>query len=288
MKSLSVIIPGLLICFLLSSCTPVPIIIPRFPEEEAFQDKELQFLKPGETTLPEIKEQLWEPLAIRKNGRILLYTGHNTRFAAWVGTGLMELRDEAFLFIEMNEDNKLKRYEVLRKHQGFFLDKMNDCTSWGLCLDIEMLQFQSLESLVDDATYIFFSPQIELSELEQPPDGQCQIITYVDNKSELKIFPVQIDENPRRTINKKGFLKSIVGPGDHTLSVNWPRWAEEIYKEYSDPIQQVFFCNSGESFFVSVFGTPAKFMFRAPKLNMKLESTDEGFKTVRERRLIID
>ena len=52
MKSLSLMIQGLFICILLSSCTP-PIIIPLFPEEP-LQDEELQFLKPGETTLAEI------------------------------------------------------------------------------------------------------------------------------------------------------------------------------------------------------------------------------------------
>ena len=64
MNSLSLMTQGLFICVLLSSCTPVPIIIPLFPEEP-LQEEELQFLKPGETTLEEIKGHLWEPLATR-------------------------------------------------------------------------------------------------------------------------------------------------------------------------------------------------------------------------------
>lgn len=285
MKSLSLMVQGLFICILLSSCTPVPILIPLFPEEP-LQDEELQFLKPTETTLAEIKEHLWEPLAIRNNGKLLLYKEHRASWAGWVGPGFMELRDEAFLFIEMDEDNKLKRYEVIRKHEGFFQDEMNDCTSWGLCLDMEMLQFQNLESLVDDATYIFYSPQIEQSELERPPEGQCKIITYLDNKSKFGTLRIQIDENPIRSISKKGYIKNIVAPGGHALTVNWPLASEKVYKTRETPIRQNLSCNSGESLFVSVFDS--KKMFRAARLNVKLESTDEGLKIVRERKLIID
>ncbi|MFC1837312.1 hypothetical protein ACFLYW_01360 [Thermodesulfobacteriota bacterium] len=286
MKSLSLMIQGLFICIVLSSCTPVPIIIPLFPEEP-LQEKELQFLKPGETTLSEIKEHLWEPLATRNNGKLLLYREHNPTWVGWVGPGFMELKIVAFLVMEINEDNTLKRYEVLRNHEGFFSNKRTkDCTSWGFCLDIERLQFECLESLVDDATYIFWEHQVEQFELEHPPDGQCQIITYLDNKSKFGTLRVHIDENPTRAISKKGFLRNIVQPGNHTLTVDWPLCSEKSYKMWADSIRQSLSCNSGESLFVSVFDS--KKVFRATRLNMKIESTDEGLKIVRERRLIID
>jgi hypothetical protein len=285
MKSLFLMISGLFICIFLSSCTPVPIIIPLFPEEP-LQDEELQFLKPGETTLAEIKEHLWEPLALRNSGKLLLYREHNSSWVGWVGPGFMELKIEAFLIIEMNEDNKLKRYGVLRNNEGFLFNKTENCTSWGLCLDIERLQFECLESLVDDATYIFWEHQVEQSELEHPPEGQCQIITYLDNKSKFGTLRVHIDENPKRAISKKGFLRNIVQPGNHILTVDWPLCSEKSYNMWAGLIQQNFSCNSGESLYMSVFDS--KKMFRATRLNVKLESTDKGFNIVRKRRLIID
>jgi hypothetical protein len=248
-----------------------------FPEEP-LQDEELQFLKPGETTLAEIKEHLWEPLAIRNNGKLLLYREHKPSWVGWVGPGFMELKIIAFLLIEMNEDNKLKRYEVIRKHEGFFLDEMQNCTSWDLCLDMEMLQFQSLESLVDDATYVLLGSKIEQSELEHPPNGQCQIITYLDNKSNFVSLQVQIDENPKRAISQKGFLKNVVAPGGHSFTVDW-----SLEKE--SPIRQNISCNSGESVFVSVFTSGG--IIRFHKVNMEIKSTTEGLKVVKERHPII-
>lgn len=287
MKSFSLMIQVLFICIILSSCTPVPIIIPLFPEDP-LQDEELQFLNPGETTLAEIKEHLWEPLSIRNNGKLLLYKEHKASWVGWVGPGFMELRNEAFLFIEMNEDNKLKRYEVIRRHEGFFFDEEKNCTSWGLCLDLETLVNQSLEARVDDTTYIFLAAQLEQSKLEYPPKGQCQIITYLDNESKFGTLRIQIDENPIRSISKKGFLQNIVTPGDHTLTVRWPLDNEKVYNKYSGPapVKQNLSCNSGESLFVSVYDT--KKMFRARILNVKFETTDVGLKIVRERQLIIN
>jgi hypothetical protein len=284
MKSLSLMIQGLFICILLSSCTPIPIAIPLFPEEP-LQEEELQFLKPGETTLAEIKEHLWEPLAVRNNGKLLLYKEHRVSWVAWVGPGLAELRIEAFLFIEMNEDNKLKRYEVITNHDGFFRE-VKDCTSWGLCLDMEMLQFQNSDSLIDDATYVLLGPQIEQSELEHPPDGQCQIITYLGDKSKFMSLRIQIDENPKRAVSKKGFLRNIVTPGDHTFIADWSLDPGIPDKVKESPIEQNISCNSGESFFMSVFATRG--IIRSPKLNMKIKANDEALKIVRERRLIID
>ncbi|MFC1845393.1 hypothetical protein ACFLZ5_11490 [Thermodesulfobacteriota bacterium] len=277
-------IQSILIFILISSCTPIPIAIPLFPEEP-LQNEELQFLKPEETTLAEIKDHLWEPLAIRNNGKLLLYKEHRTSWVAWVGPGFMELRIIAFLFIEMNEDNKLKRYEVITNHEGFF-HEIKDCTSWGLCLDMEMLQFQNSDSLIDDATYVLLGPKIEQSELEHPPDGQCQIISYLGNKSKFVSLRVQIDENPKRAISKKGFLKNVVAPGDHSFTVDWPLEFGKAYKTKEIPIRQNLFCNSGESLFVSVFTSGG--IIRFHKVNMEIKSTAEGLEAVKERHLIID
>ena len=56
MKYSLFIIHNFLIYILLSSCTPVPVVIPLFPDEP-LQEEELQFLVPGETTLKEIKDK---------------------------------------------------------------------------------------------------------------------------------------------------------------------------------------------------------------------------------------
>jgi hypothetical protein len=287
MKSLSMMIQSLFICVLLFSCTPVPIIIPLFPDEP-LEAAELQFLKPGETTLAEIKEHLWEPLAIRKNGKLLLYRESNSSWVGWVGTGFMELKNEDFLLIEIDENNKLKRYEIIKRKEGFFIDEIKDCTSWGLCLDMEMLQFQSLESIVEDTTYIIFSPKIEQSELEHPPEGQCQIITYLDNKSGFGTLRVHIDENPQRAISKKGFLRNIVLPGNHSITANWPLGFDKTDERYKESLQQNVSCNSGESLFVNISGKGAGFWFRPPKLNIKIDATEDGLQVIKERRLIID
>ena len=275
MKSFLIIL-SLFICIIISSCTPVPIAIPLFPDEP-LQEEELKFLKPGETTLAEIKEHLWEPLAIRNNGKLLLYKEHRTSWVVWAGPSFESLEYSAFLFIEMNEDDILNRYEVIRNKDGFW-HKMQNCTSWGLCLDMEMLQFQSLESLVDDATYVLLGSKIEQSELDHPPNGQCQIITYLDNKSNFVSLQVQIDENPKRAISKKGFLKNVVAPGDHSFTVDW-----SLEKE--SPIRQNISCNSGESVFVSVFTSGG--IIRFHKVNMEIKSTTEGLKVVKERHPII-
>lgn len=287
MKSFSLMIQSLFIWFLLSSCTPVPIIIPLFPDEP-LQDAELQFLKPGETTLTEIKAHLWEPLAVRKNGKLLLYRESDTSWVGWVGPGFMELKNEDFLLIEIDGNNKLQRYEIIKRREGFFVDEIKDCTSWGLCLDMEMLQFQSLESIVEDATYIIFSPKIEQSELEHPPEEQCQIITYLDNKSEFGTLRVHIDENPQRAISKKGFLRNIVSPGSHRITVNWPLGFDKTDGRYKESPQQNVSCNSGESLFMNISGKGAGFWFRPPMLNIKLDTTEEGLQVIKERRLIID
>jgi hypothetical protein len=284
-KSLSLLIQNLFICILLSSCTPVPIIIPLFPEE-SFQNQELQFLRPGETTQSEIKEHLWEPLATRNNGKLLLYRESMSSWVGWVGPGFIDLVNDAFLLIEINEDNTLKRYEIITRKEGFFLDETKECTSWGLCLDMEMLQYQSLESLIDGTTYIFFSPQIELSKLEHPPEGKCQIITYLGHESNFGALRVHIDENPKRAISKKGFLINIVEPGNHTFTADWAIDRKTDYNKKKSPIWQNISCNSGESLFVNVYTTRG--IIRNAKVNTKIESIDKGLKILQERRLIID
>jgi hypothetical protein len=284
MKEVSLVALMAAICILLSSCTPVPIIIPLFPEEP-LQDEELQYLKPGKTTLAEIKEHLWEPLAIRNNGKLLLYKENRATWFVWAGPSFDTLESSAYLFIEMNEDDILNRYEVIRNKDGFW-HKMQNCTSWSLCLDMEMLQFQNSDSRIDDATYVLLGSKIKQSDLEHPPNGQCQIITYLDNKSNFVSLRVQIDENPKRAISKIGFLKNIVSPGDHSFAVDWPlELFGKYYKPKENPIWQNISCNSGESVFVSVFTSGG--IIRLHKVNMEIKSTTEGLKAVKERHPII-
>jgi hypothetical protein len=287
MKEVSLAAFMAVICILLSSCAPIYSLT----SKGVIQNEDLYFLKPGETTLAEIKEHLLEePLARRNNGRLLLYKKNWSYWrelpASLYGYDDRRLDIDEFLIIEMDEDNKLKHYDVLPFGHGLifpFSSKTKECTSWRLCLDMDEVLSGCIESLDDDASYTFLRPQVEQFELEHPPNGQCQIITY-SRKGSGWGFRVQIDENPNRVISKKGFLRNIVAPGDHILTLDWSLCLEEP----SGPIQKRLSCNSGESLFISVSGTRADFIPRASKLKIKIETADEALKIVPEKRLIID
>ena len=271
------------ICILLSSCTPIPIAIPLFPEER-FQVEELQFLKPGETTRDQIRDHLWEePRAIRNNGKLLLYTKSRNTWFVWAGTSFGAVDDVTFLFIEMSDDDILYRYEVVREYDG--------CTTWGLCLDEDMYRDLSdpLNStreapLVDD-TIILLEQRVDNLDLNHAPDGQCPIITYLNKSWPLKTARVQIDESPKRAISKNGYLKNIVTSGKHILTVHWPLSWERV--EMKRSIQKFDFnCEENNSFFVSVYTSGG--IIRMEKINIEIESADEGLKSIKDRHLIIN
>ena len=275
---------GSAICLWLSSCTPIPVPLPT-GAIEPLQDEELQFLKPGGTTLAEIRQHLGEPQAIRNNGKLQIYADRRISWFVWMGPMIEEVWRVAVLFIEMDENNRLKRYEVVNKRNG--------CVSWGLCLDAEM--FNALDGpikppkeaqlLADDSIIILELGRSEQPECEHIPEGRCEIITYLGDKSRLETLRVQIDENPKRAISRKGYLKNIIAHGDHKLSVLWPlSWEMASMKI---PIRKWdFHCNNGESLFVNVFTNRG--IIRSPKLNMEIEPIDEGIKTIQKRQLIID
>ena len=139
----------------------------------------------------------------------------------------------------------------------------------------------SKKTFVDDANYILLAPQDKQPELKQPPNGQCQIITFLDDESNFGVLRIHIDENPRRSISKKGFLENIITPGNHTVTANWPRSSNE-----ESAVQQNISCNSGESLFVKVYTSGG--IIRSLKINLKIESTDEALKILKGRRLIIN
>ena len=280
MKEVSLAVFVAAICISLFSCTPIPVAIPLFPDEP-LHTEELQFLKPGETTITEIREHLGEPLAIRNNSRLLLYKKSRDSWFVWFGTSFLNLEYVTFLFIEMNEANILSRYDIIRNKDGLFR-KTHDCTSWNLCLDIEALAQLPKEAFADDATYILLAPQDKQPELKQPPDGQCQIIIFLDDESNFGVLRINIDENPRRSISKKGFLENIIRPGNHTITANWPHSFDEDSAE-----QLNISCNSEESLFVKVY-TSGLAIIRPLKINVKIESIDEALKILKERRLIIN
>jgi hypothetical protein len=251
------------------------VYIPLFPGEP-LHDEKLKFLEPGVTTLTEIKEKLWEPTAIRNNGKLLLYK-ESRETALLLTLGIDYSKITAFLIIELDEDDKLSRFEVLRSETGIYDDEnIQSCTSWGICLDMHMLYDESF-------SYTFLGPQVKQSELEYPPDGQCQIITYLSNGR--RVLWIQIDENSKQAITEKGFTKNIVIPGNHTIKVHWRHNWETTYDKKTI-LKQNISCNSNESIFVNVFTT--REIIRPLKVNLKIEPFEEALKTIRERRVIID
>ena len=284
LRSLIFLTLGSAICLWLSSCTPIPIPLPT-GAIKPFQDEELQFLEPGGTTLAEIRQHLGEPQAIRNNGKLQIYVDRRISWFVWMGPMIEKVWLVGVLFIEMDENYRLRRYEVVNKY--------NDCVSWGLCLDAEM--FNALDGplkppdeaqlFADDSIIILEQGRSEQPEYEHISEGQCKIITYLGDKSRLETLRVQIDESPKRAISRNGYLKNIIAHGNHTLSVLWPlSWEMASMKI---PIRKWdFHCNNGELLFVNVFTTRG--IIRSPKLNMVIDSIDEGMKTIQKRRLIID
>jgi hypothetical protein len=270
---------GAAICLWFSACIPIPTF-----STAPLQEEELHFLEQGETTLEEIHQHFGKPQAIRSNGGLLLYG--KTRAKMYVLWMYMETVDHiAYLFIEMNEDNRLYRYEVVREFDG--------CVSWGPCLDTAMYDglmypIRPLEAPLADDTIILFNPHIEYPDYEPNPEGQCKIIAYLGNKSSLKTLRVQIDKSPKRAISKNVYLKKIVAPGDHTLTVHWPLSWQMYGHEKESSIRQNISCNSGESVFVSVFTTSGGIIRSYNKINMETKSTTESLKTIKERHPIID